>query len=360
MSSDDKKVIDNSFSRISFYEARTSKLGDFLEPGEKFSDRLQKLVKDSLKRPGLDIQKITIGKVLKVVKNAKPIPGGTRDTLNKQNNYKSDSCLQIYVHTIFDAFLPIPNNLNNPGDQECLIYQHYVYEAQNIELELDPPDVGDSVYVFHPLSKGYLNRVGVFMGKVGVAGIPIDYDVVVAQQVFKERVTRKQAIPINLPETDDCFKNPYGDNCAWSGGKVIGKIDLDTVPAPKSNMKARPEVVNAYKRMKRAYEKDNPGQTLQVNSGFRSFKEQEEIRAHWIKKGKPKNAARAGRSLHQNGIAIDINTNKADPPEKITKIYKWLSENATTYGFVRTVKSEPWHWVYYGPTKAAKKVPPWQ
>jgi hypothetical protein len=46
MSSDDKKVIDNSYSRISFYEARTSKLGDFLEPGEKFSDRLQKLVKD--------------------------------------------------------------------------------------------------------------------------------------------------------------------------------------------------------------------------------------------------------------------------------------------------------------------------
>ena len=61
MSSEDKKKLENSLARDSFYESRTSNMSEFLEPGEKFTDRLQKLVKDSLKRPGLDIQKITIG-----------------------------------------------------------------------------------------------------------------------------------------------------------------------------------------------------------------------------------------------------------------------------------------------------------
>jgi hypothetical protein len=360
MADKDKDIVENSFSRMSFYEGKTSTLSDFIEPGESFTDRLQKLVKDSIKRPGLNIEKITVGKVLKVIKNAKPFPGGPRDTINKQGNYTQSTCMQLYVHTVFDSFLSIPRNLINPGDEETLIYQHYIYEAAQQELDLQAPEVGDTVYVFHPLSKGYLNKVGIYMGKAGTAGIPLDSTIKDVQNIFKNRITRAQAIPANLPEEDECFKNPYGKECAWEKGKVIGKIDLETLTPPRVNEKARPEVAQAYRRMKRAYEQDNPGQTLTITDGFRSFKEQEAAKIYWTKKGKPKNAATAGYSKHQNGLAIDINTNQADPPEKITKIYEWLSKNAANYGFVRTVKREPWHWVYYGPGEAAKRIKPWQ
>ncbi|MEM6698100.1 MAG: M15 family metallopeptidase, partial [Bacteroidota bacterium] len=53
-------------------------------------------------------------------------------------------------------------------------------------------------------------------------------------------------------------------------------------------------------------------------------------------------AAKPGRSNHQNGIALDIANTKSGT----SIVYQWLKENATKYGFVRTVKSESWHWVY--------------
>jgi hypothetical protein len=360
MSSEDKKKLENSLARNSFYQSRTSNMSEFLEPGEKFTDRLQKLVKDSLKRPGLDIQKITIGKVLKVVKNGIPTPGGARDVANKIAGEQNPTCLQLYIHTSFDSFLSVPNNLLDPGDEETLIYQHYIYEPQDSSLDLQIPNVGDNVYVFHPLAKGYLTRVGVYMGIVGVANVPLESDYAAAQKVFQERVPRKKAIPDDLPRTDECFENPYGPECAWERGRVIGKIKLENLLAPRVNKKARKEVADAYKRMKRAYERDNPGKTLTVNSGFRSFPEQEEVRQKWIKEGDPSKAAKAGFSKHQNGIAIDIKTDAAEPPDKITEIYKWLAANAPSFGFVRTVRSEAWHWVYYGPQQAQKRIPSWQ
>ena len=46
------------------------------------------------------------------------------------------------------------------------------------------------------------------------------------------------------------------------------------------------------------------------------------------------------------GIAIDMQTGGRDG--SITKIYKWMMEHAWRYGFVRTVRSERWHWQYKG------------
>ena len=331
--------------------------GTFLEPGEKFTDRLQTIVRESLKPPGVDITELVPGKVLKVIKNAKPIPGGMRDRLNKENNFQNLSCLQLYVHTSFDSGLSIPSNLINPGAEESLIYQHYVYEGTP-ELDNQPPNVGDDVYVYHPLARGYLNPVGIYMGIVAVGAVPLNTEP--AAKHFEEKITRKQALPIDLPQADDCEKDPYGDNCAWSRGRVIGKIDLNPLAGPRSGFRAKPEVATAYENMKRAFESDNPGATMKINSGFRTYKQQEQSRKRWAKKGKPKNAAKPGFSRHQNGIAIDISTKGSKPPKYITKVYEWLRNNAPQHGFVRTVRSEPWHWVYYGPEKAAKRIPSWQ
>ena len=78
------------------------------------------------------------------------------------------------------------------------------------------------------------------------------------------------------------------------------------------------------------------GVTLQVTSGFRTYAEQERLKAE-----DPYNAARPGYSPHQRGFAVDMNTR--GPGQ-----YEWLVKNAYRYGFVRTVIRERWHWEYRG------------
>ena len=357
MSDKDKITIDNSFNSIAEKQSKMT-LRPFLEEGETLYSALQRLVKDNFKKPGLDITKPTIGKVLKVVKDGQPIPGGPRYDLNNQNNYVINNCLQVYVHTMFDSFLSIPSDLIDPGKEETLIYQHYVYEAQSLEFDNVIPNVGDSVYVIHPLAGGYLNRVGTYLGIVGVSGVPITNKS--PQESFSDHINRKGAVPNNLPEQDECSKNPFGDECAWSRGRVIGKIDLQNLPSPRSGHRARADVASQYTLMKRAFEKDNPGLTLQVNSGFRNYKQQFLAKQKWEKEGKPENAATPGYSKHQSGVAVDIETGTDDPRRRPTRVYSWLRNNAADFGFIRTVKSEPWHWVYYGITYAKKNVPSWQ
>ena len=72
-----------------------------------------------------------------------------------------------------------------------------------------------------------------------------------------------------------------------------------------------------------------------------------------------------GSSKHQNGQAFDIQTGMgrdyktgyANSPEKITKTYKWLVANCATYGFIRTVAKERWHWEYQPGQGPFSRVP---
>ena len=81
------------------------------------------------------------------------------------------------------------------------------------------------------------------------------------------------------------------------------------------------------------------GVTLRIVSGFRTMKEQQVLHA-CHKQGKCPLAAKPGYSHHQDGLALDLNA-------KDSGVYDWLSRNASTYGFRRTVASEPWHWERY-------------
>lgn len=62
-------------------------------------------------------------------------------------------------------------------------------------------------------------------------------------------------------------------------------------------------------------------------------------------------AARPGYSNHQGGIAVDVGVGGT-----ASAVYRWLAANAGRFGFVRTVKSEPWHWEY----RPGAKAPAWQ
>jgi hypothetical protein len=80
------------------------------------------------------------------------------------------------------------------------------------------------------------------------------------------------------------------------------------------------------------------GVNLTINSGFRTQSEQQYL-YNCYKSGKCNNgnlAARPGYSNHQNGLALDLKTSS------------WLSNNASKFGFRRTVPSEAWHYEYSG------------
>ena len=72
------------------------------------------------------------------------------------------------------------------------------------------------------------------------------------------------------------------------------------------------------------------GTRLQINSAYRSFEEQAAL-----KKASPNKAASAGYSMHNYGLAIDLNSSDLNKAEKSGMLKK--------YNFHRPVKGEPWH-----------------
>lgn len=89
---------------------------------------------------------------------------------------------------------------------------------------------------------------------------------------------------------------------------------------------------------KEYYEKT--GKKIQVNSGYRSTQEQAAL---YAKLGPPK-AAPPGRSRHESGLAIDINSPDANKAIELGLMAK--------YGFTRPVRGETWH---VEPVESAKR-----
>jgi LAS superfamily LD-carboxypeptidase LdcB len=82
------------------------------------------------------------------------------------------------------------------------------------------------------------------------------------------------------------------------------------------------------------------GINLPVVSGFRSMEAQRALYQKYLN-GTGNLAAKPGYSNHQGGIAVDVSVGSTS-----SATYKWLANNASRFGFVRTVPSEPWHWEY--------------
>ncbi len=97
----------------------------------------------------------------------------------------------------------------------------------------------------------------------------------------------------------------------------------------------RTDAAKAFLRMYAAAAKE--GEILSVNSAFRSMTEQTDLYNRYLA-GTGNLAAPPGFSNHQSGIAVDIHVD--------SNISNWLDRNAASFGFRRTVSSEPWHWEY--------------
>ena len=76
---------------------------------------------------------------------------------------------------------------------------------------------------------------------------------------------------------------------------------------------------------------NNTGKKIQINSAFRDPKEQAEL---FAKYGSPR-AARPGKSKHEVGLAVDMNSADANQATSMGLFDK--------YGFQRPIASEPWH-----------------
>ncbi|MDS0526288.1 M15 family metallopeptidase [Clostridium sp. SHJSY1] len=107
------------------------------------------------------------------------------------------------------------------------------------------------------------------------------------------------------------------------------------------------------------------GIILLGNSGYRSYKSQEEIFENRVKVEGKKLAvayvAKPGFSEHQTGLCIDV-TNKDKYFVNGTKEAKWLTKNCYKFGFIirypagkkniTGIEYEPWHIRYVGKTAA--------
>jgi hypothetical protein len=113
------------------------------------------------------------------------------------------------------------------------------------------------------------------------------------------------------------------------------------------------QLTPAFVAMYRAAQGD--GVTLELVSGFRTMAQQEHLYQCYINRNGQQCpsgcsscnvAAEPGTSNHQNGTAIDIETNNGT-----NQAYQWLRAHAYNYGFNDTYNPpEPWHWVYQNPS----------
>ena len=133
-----------------------------------------------------------------------------------------------------------------------------------------------------------------------------------------------------------------GPNAAWSHGNFLGQVDLvEIVDNGLEIERMTLTTVEPFLKMVEAAKAAGIG--VAINSGFRSYGEQD-LLFQGFKQGLPgfNLAAAPGTSNHQNGIALDIAVSGGAG----TPIYDWLAKNATSFGFVRTVNGEPWHWEF--------------
>ncbi|MBM4377878.1 MAG: M15 family metallopeptidase [Deltaproteobacteria bacterium] len=101
------------------------------------------------------------------------------------------------------------------------------------------------------------------------------------------------------------------------------------------------DTANAYAVMQAAAAAD--GVNLVVVSGFRTQSEQQYLYGCYVNCNcnNCNLAAQPGYSNHQSGHALDLNTSSPG-------VLSWLNTHGGTFGFSRTVPSEPWHWEWWG------------
>ena len=151
-------------------------------------------------------------------------------------------------------------------------------------------------------------------------------------------------LPPPVP-TDD-----KGSNASWVGGKFIRQETLAQIIGADGKVKRLTQpTLEPYVAMVDAARK--AGIAIALTSGFRAFAEQ--VKLFQLHQQGGTLAAAPGTSPHQNGVALDIAVDKKGPGDPS---YDWLAANATSFGFLRTVQGEAWHWEHRPGDAASAKA----
>lgn len=137
-------------------------------------------------------------------------------------------------------------------------------------------------------------------------------------------------------------ENPEGPNAAWTGGEYIGQVTLVRIVDVSGNIEhITLETLDPLLDMAEAAAR--AGKLLAINDGFRSYPDQKYLYDGWTERRPGFNlAARPGYSKHQSGIAVDFSV----PGGNGNPVYEWMKLHAPSFGWVRTVSNEAWHWEY--------------
>jgi len=136
-----------------------------LRPEDSFVDVWFSMVREYRKPEGIDISAPVPALVLKVEKSADAPLEGRTSKLENLSTAKKRTIIKIWCKSAIDQQSSIPKNLNNPGEEEHLIYQNYCYEPKDAEISENPPKIGDIVSVTHPWAVGgYQNKIGIYHG----------------------------------------------------------------------------------------------------------------------------------------------------------------------------------------------------
>ena len=131
---------------------------------------------------------------------------------------------------------------------------------------------------------------------------------------------------------------------------LVTKYKGSTLKSDGGKVRLLTPIMRNLEKMLAAYEKDNPGLLLKINSAYRTYPDQQRIRKEWEAQGKPNNAAVPGRSNHGLGRAVDFADGNGAKLTPSMQQYKWIKANALQYGFKRIdfkAKGEAWeawHW----------------
>jgi len=167
----------------------------FLEDEDEFVERWAHNVKQSYEPTGEEITRPVVGIVLKVEEGVPLTPGGPKHNATFISPNVSADSLRMWVHTKFDAGLAVPKNFITPGDEEDLIYQHFIFEPQSADIT-KVPKPGDLVQVIHPWAWGFTNKVGLYLG-LFAEGTPPTFEA--PSKKFSNK-NKRQNVPIGPKE----------------------------------------------------------------------------------------------------------------------------------------------------------------
>lgn len=85
--------------------------------------------------------------------------------------------------------------------------------------------------------------------------------------------------------------------------------------------------------------------TFKINSAYRTFQDQQRVRAQYCTPVCSRPVATPGTSNHGFGLAVDLANKSATQLSEGMSEYKWLAANGPKFGF-RRIRSEAWHWEY--------------